>query len=218
MIGEETLCRFSDVCTLHGSPSRSDLCFLFILTLFHLCCLALAISNWTLGDLRSWAVIKLGRGTACHAFVQSLVAQALEQDCKWPTYLVGEVSIFWMWAIPGHPIHSHQDHMVLLTPCTETTGVFWCICWVTFLYSHGTVPENYLSLWHRYNWASKEGRAVLIKKKSGEKTVLCSGQRSGWEWWRDQVSACQLWKELITYSPCISLGFLFGCFFVLKEW
>jgi len=45
MIGEETLWGFSDVCTLHGLPSRADLFFLFVLTLFRLCCLALAISD-----------------------------------------------------------------------------------------------------------------------------------------------------------------------------
>lgn len=120
------------LCT--ACPLGQVFSFYFILTLFHLCCLALAISDWTLGDLKrslKRSMIKLGRGTACHAFVQNLVPQALEKDCKWPTCLVGEVSIFWTWTVPGHPIHSHPDHMVLWTPYTETTGVFWCLCWVT---------------------------------------------------------------------------------------
>lgn len=149
------------------------------------------MSNWTLGDLKSWTVRKLGRGTTCCAFVQNLVPQALEQDCKWLTSLVGEVSIFWMWVVPGHSQSLsqsprpyglantlHQNNRCILVPLLGN-----------FLYSHWAVTDKYLSLWLRYNWASEEGTAVVTKKKMEKRQSCVLGRGLARKSW-DQVSAC----------------------------
>lgn len=140
---------------------------------------------------------KLGRGTTCGVFVQNLVLQALEEDCKWLTSLAGEVSIFWMWVVPGHSQSLsqsprpyglantlHQNNRCILVPLLGK-----------FLYSHWA--DKCLFLWFKYNWASKEGKTVGTKKKWRKDSLVWWAE--GWLREAERPSLCLLVMEGANY-------------------
>lgn len=82
-----------------------------------------------------------------------------------------------------------------------------------FLYSHWAMPEKFLSLWFRYDWASEQEKAVGTKKKGGEKTVLCWA-----EGWLREAERPSLYLLVMKGAICVFPWWLgFGAVLCLKS-
>lgn len=136
--------------------------------------------------------------------------QALEKDCKM-TYTSGGGRVFGMWAIPGHPIHCHRHHTVLLHAMLKQQE---SICWVTSC-THTELCLIITCLFDTGRTVPQRRGKLYWSRKRVEKRQSCAlGSEAGREWLRDQV--CLPVVKGANYSPFDSVLF-WSVFFYLKS-